>query len=92
MLMQLPTPLDCISSAPRWPPSQAPASRPMPSSSVVSTTGVHRRIGLAELDQARVAGIGHVGDLAHAELAQRPMDRLRPTAHRPSSARPRPPI
>ena len=38
MLMQLPTPLDCISSAPRWPPSQAPASSATPSSSVVSGT------------------------------------------------------
>src|SRR5205823_10373319 len=25
MLTQLPTPLDCISSSPRWPPAQAPA-------------------------------------------------------------------
>jgi len=38
MLMQLPTPLDCMSSAARWPPSAAPATRPTPSSSVVSTT------------------------------------------------------
>ncbi len=37
MLMQLPTPEDCISSAARWPPSQAPAASAMPSSSVVST-------------------------------------------------------
>ncbi len=36
--MQLPTPLDCISSTPRWPPAQAPASSATPSSSVVSTT------------------------------------------------------
>ena len=38
MLMQLPTPEDCISSTARWPPSQAPAASAMPSSSVVSTT------------------------------------------------------
>src|SRR5438477_6463619 len=38
MLMQLPTPLLCISSTPRSPPSQAPASMAMPSSSVVSIT------------------------------------------------------
>ena len=38
MLMQLPTPLDCISSTPRWPPAQAPASSATPSSSVVSGT------------------------------------------------------
>ena len=37
-LQQLPTPLDCISSALRAPPSQAPAARAMPSSSVVSVT------------------------------------------------------
>ena len=37
MLMQLPTPEDCISSTARCPPSQAPAARAMPSSSVVST-------------------------------------------------------
>ncbi len=35
MLMQLPTPLDCINSTPRWPPAQAPASSATPSSSVV---------------------------------------------------------
>jgi hypothetical protein len=38
MLMQLPSPLDCISSAARSPPSQAPAASATPSSSVVSTT------------------------------------------------------
>jgi hypothetical protein len=38
MLTQLPTPLDCISSAARWPPSQAPAASATPSSSVVSDT------------------------------------------------------
>jgi len=36
MLMVLPTPELCISSAERWPPSQAPAAIAMPSSSVVS--------------------------------------------------------
>src|SRR4051812_47646884 len=40
MLTQLPTPLDCIRSALRSPPSQAPAHSATPSSSVVSTTGV----------------------------------------------------
>jgi hypothetical protein len=40
MLMQLPTPEDCISNAPRWPPSQAPESSATPSSSVVSSTVV----------------------------------------------------
>ncbi len=38
MLTQLPTPLLCIRSTPRWPPSQAPASSATPSSSVVSGT------------------------------------------------------
>ena len=38
MLMQLPTPLDCISNTLRSPPSQAPAAIATPSSSVVSTT------------------------------------------------------
>jgi hypothetical protein len=38
MFTQLPTPLDCISNTPRWPPSQAPANSAMPSSSVVSDT------------------------------------------------------
>ena len=37
MLTQLPTPLLCIRSAARWPPSQAPAASATPSSSVVST-------------------------------------------------------
>ena len=40
VLMQLPTPLLCISSAARSPPSQAPAAMPMPSSSVAS--GIER--------------------------------------------------
>ncbi|MHC2538492.1 hypothetical protein ACVJMY_008061 [Bradyrhizobium diazoefficiens] len=43
MLMQLPTPLDCISSTLRWPPSQAPAAIATPSSSVVSTLVVTSR-------------------------------------------------
>src|SRR5579883_702333 len=37
MLTQLPTPLDCIKSTARFPPSQAPAASATPSSSVVST-------------------------------------------------------
>jgi hypothetical protein len=38
MFTQLPTPLDCISSTPRWPPAQAPANSATPSSSVVNGT------------------------------------------------------
>ncbi len=64
MLTQLPTPLDCISSAERWPPSQAPAASAMPSSSVVSATSRMSGIGLAARDQPRMAGVGHVADLA----------------------------
>jgi hypothetical protein len=37
-LTMLPTPLDCIRSTLRSPPSQAPVASPMPSSSVLSTT------------------------------------------------------
>src|SRR6266571_1266980 len=37
---QLPTPLDCMRSAARSPPSHAPAARATPSSSVVSGTAV----------------------------------------------------
>ena len=37
-LQQLPTPLDCISTTLRAPPSHAPAASAMPSSSVVSVT------------------------------------------------------
>src|SRR5712671_1097512 len=40
MLMQLPTPLLCIRSAARSPPSVAPATNPTPSSSVVRTTSM----------------------------------------------------
>lgn len=40
MLMQLPTPLDCMSNTPRSPPSQAPASSATPSSSLDSGTVV----------------------------------------------------
>src|SRR4051794_18662613 len=40
MLTQLPTPLDCIRSTLRSPPSQAPAQSATPSSSVISTTGL----------------------------------------------------
>jgi hypothetical protein len=35
--MQLPTPLDCMRTTLRWPPSQAPAEMAIPSSSVVRT-------------------------------------------------------
>ena len=37
MLMQLPTPEDCISSTALCPPSQTPADRAIPSSSVLRT-------------------------------------------------------
>ena len=40
MFTQLPTPLDCMSTALRPPPSQAPAARATPSSSVLSGTSV----------------------------------------------------
>jgi hypothetical protein len=49
MLMQLPTPLDCISSAERCPPSQAPAASATPSSSVESTTS---RMSLSALQRS----------------------------------------
>ena len=64
MLTQLPTPLDCISSAARSPPSQAPAASATPSSSVVSTTS---RIAAraAQLDQPRMTGIRYISHLAH---------------------------
>ena len=57
MLMQLPTPEDCISSTARCPPSQAPAARAMPSSSVVSTTACMSGSACAGFDQARVPGV-----------------------------------
>ena len=41
MLMQLPTPLDCMRRTPLSPPSQAPARIAMPSSSVVSGIAVN---------------------------------------------------
>ena len=80
MLTQLPTPLDCISSAARWPPSQAPAASATPSSSVVSDDVVDVGIGLAARDQPRVAGVGHIADLPdvgaleHVEQIVRPGD------------------
>jgi hypothetical protein len=51
MLKQLPTPLDCRSSTPRSPPSHAPASRAMPSSSVVRVT--IRHVGSAAHSEMR---------------------------------------
>jgi len=48
------------------PPSHGAGARPMPSSSVVSTTRAHAAIGLAQLDQPLVAGVGHVADNRHA--------------------------
>ena len=78
MLMQLPTPLDCISSAQRSPPSQAPAASATPSSSVVSATSWMSRIGAAALDQPRMAGVGHIADLAHAGALERGVQPVRP--------------
>ena len=40
ILMQLPTPEDCINNTPLSPPIQAPPSTPIPSSSVVKATVV----------------------------------------------------
>ncbi|MNJ63605.1 hypothetical protein D3C77_595200 [compost metagenome] len=40
MFTQLPTPLLCMSSAARWPPSHAPLTTATPSSSVVRTTSL----------------------------------------------------
>ena len=40
VLMQLPTPLDCISRAARSPPNAAPSTSPGPSASEVNTTSV----------------------------------------------------
>ena len=70
--MQLPTPLLCISSTPFSPPSQAPASSATPSSSVVSLTTRMALVFFAQLDQARVPGVGDDRHLAHAgRLEQR---------------------
>ena len=74
MLMQLPTPEDCISSTARCPPSQAPAASAMPSSSVVSTTARMSGIGVRRLDQVRVAGVGDIGELCDARRLQRGVD------------------
>ena len=66
MLTQLPTPLDCISSTARSPPSQAPAASATPSSSVVSTVVLISGSACAQLDQPGMTGVGHIGDLRHA--------------------------
>ena len=63
MLMQLPTPLDCISSAPRWPPSQAPASERHALLLARQRHRAHRRSAATQLDQPRMPGIGHIADL-----------------------------
>ena len=66
VLMQLPTPLDCISSAARSPPSVAPSARPAPSAS----RGQHHIDDLvvltAQRDQPREPVIRDVADLADA--------------------------
>ena len=80
MLMQLPTPLLCISSAARWPPSVAPAA----SADALLLGGQHdvMDVGVvdAQLDQPAMAGIGHVADLADADAAELRIDRVRPAA------------
>jgi len=77
MFTQLPTPLDCISSTPRWPPAQAPASSATPSSSVVSAIP---RIEAPQhaLDQLRMPGIRHVWHLSDIEALQNRKNLLRP--------------
>ena len=78
MLMQLPTPLDCINSTPRWPPAQAPANSATPSSSVVSGTPRIVDGGQHALDQLRMAGIRHVRHLPDVEALQDRKNILRP--------------
>ena len=78
MFTQLPTPLDCIRSTPRWPPAQAPASSATPSSSVVSGIRAHRGRAQHALDQLRMPGIRHIGHLTDIEALQNRKDILRP--------------
>ena len=72
VLMQLPTPLDCISSAARSPPSAGAEHERRPSASEVSTTSRDLLVGLAEIDQPRMAGVRHVADLPDARGASTP--------------------
>ena len=63
MLMQLPAPLDCISSTPRAPPRSAPASIATPSSSVVSATEWTSGSASERSIRTRCPASGHVGEL-----------------------------
>jgi hypothetical protein len=78
ILMQLPTPLDCISKAARWPPSEAPATRPTPSSSVVRTNVGDARIVAAQRDQTAMAGVGYMTHLANADAPEMGVYRIGP--------------
>ena len=75
MLTQLPTPLDCISITPRWPPSHA--SQHGDAFPVLSAQW--RIEGSAWIaDQLRVAAVRHIGDLPHIVTLQRVENLHRP--------------
>ena len=62
MLMQLPTPEDCISSTARCPPSQAPAAKRDAFLLGGQHDGAHVGVGVRRFDQVRVAGVRDVGE------------------------------
>ena len=76
--MQLPAPLYCINKTPRAPPRSAPAISATPSSSVVSATELHARIGQRAVDQDAVPGIRHIGELGDVVAAQQLVKLVRP--------------
>src|SRR5215471_5470979 len=76
-LTQFPTPLDCMRSTARSPPSQAPAARPIPSSSVASGTydtcltrcaASARWIASGQAGRARDRGLEVFGIIARSGL------------------------
>ena len=80
MLMQLPTPLLCISSTPFC--AAEPGAEELGDALFLGGEGddAHAVVGEAAADQARMAGIRHQRDLADAVFLQEVVDAVRPAS------------
>ena len=74
MLMQLPTPEDCISSTARCAAQPGAGGERDAFLLGGQHDGAHVRIGVRRLDQLRVAGVGDVGEQRDACGLQRGVD------------------
>ena len=82
ILMQLPTPLDCIRRTLRCPPSQAPTADRDPLLLGREHVRDNLRIGRKQLDQRAMPSIGYVGHLMHIRGFQNAINIRRPLAIR----------